>query len=109
VETGASAVLLLAFPLVPPAARNDRAKRAQALAARSAELAVPVEAGIPVVVAQGQRDVFGTARQVAKAAQPAHVVPVVGADHSLLVARGGPDPAPALLAAALAAVDLATG
>lgn len=108
VEVGASAVLLLAFPLVPPTARTDRARRAQALAARSAELAVPREAGIPVVVAQGQRDVFGTARQVAAAGQPAHVAPVAGADHSLVVPRGGKDPAPALLAAALAAVDLAT-
>jgi predicted alpha/beta-hydrolase family hydrolase len=109
VEVGASGVLLLAFPLLPPAARSDRAKRATALAARSAELGVPLAAGVPVVVAQGERDAFGTAREMARAAPPAYVVRVAKADHSLQVARGGPDPAPALLAAALTAVERAGG
>ncbi|MGD9955655.1 MAG: alpha/beta family hydrolase [Candidatus Nanopelagicales bacterium] len=107
VAVGGDAVLLLAFPLVPPAARNDPANRAKAVAARAAELAVPWAAGLPVVVAQGERDVFGTAADVVAALPAARAVPVPGADHSLAVAKGGPDPAPRLLEAALTAVDLA--
>lgn len=109
VEVGAAAVLLLAFPLLPPAARTDPAKRARALAARSGELAVPADAGLAVVVAQGERDTFGTADEVGAVLPSARLVPVPGADHSFAVPRGGPDPAPRLLEAALAAADLASG
>lgn len=118
---GAGGVLLLAFPLLPPAVRHDRARRSKALAARSAELGVPWAAGLPLVVAQGDRDAFGTAAQVADALPftgadgvplaraSAQLLAVAGADHSLAVARGGPDPAPRLLEAALIAVGLAAG
>jgi predicted alpha/beta-hydrolase family hydrolase len=119
-QVGADAVLLLAFPLLPPAARHDRAKRARARAARAQELGVPWAAGLPVVVAQGERDVFGSAAEVADALpftgpdgvplteSGAHLHRITAADHSLTVGRGGPDPAPALLAAALTAVGLVT-
>lgn len=120
-QVGADGVLLLAFPLLPPAARHDRTKRATASAARSAELGVPWSAGLPLVVAQGDRDVFGTAAQVADALpftgadgvpltrSSAALYPVAAADHSLVVGRAGPDPAPRLLEAALAAVGLVGG
>lgn len=120
VEVGADAVLLLAFPLAPPAARHDPVRRAKARAVRAGELGVPWKAGLPVVVAQGDRDAFGTVADLADmlpftgsdgvalvdASAHLHVVP--GADHSLTAGRNGPDPAPALLAAALTAVGLVT-
>ena len=71
---GADGVLLLAFPLVPPAARHDAADAGKARAARSRELGVPWAAGLPIVVAQGERDLFGTASAVADA------LPFTGAD-----------------------------
>ena len=111
---GAGALLLLAVPLVPPAARADPDREAAALTTRSEELRRPLRAGIAVVAAQGDRDAFGTASELRAAlgrvsGARAEVVAVAGADHALRVARGGPDPSPGLLAAALRAVALARG
>ncbi len=107
---GAAAVLLLAVPLLPPASRADDARREKALATRLGELAMPHEAGIPVVAAQGSRDAFGGADELAEAAgHLLEVVEVADADHSLRTRAGGPDPRPTLLSAALRAVVLARG
>lgn len=114
-SVGAAAVLALAFPLVPPASRNDADKHAAALARRRPELAAPLEAGLPLVVAQGAADAFGTAAELAdvvaglrrRRGPAAEVVAVAGADHGLAVRRGAPDPGPVLAAAALRAVELA--
>ncbi|MBI1376323.1 MAG: hydrolase [Frankiales bacterium] len=110
-ETGAAAVLLLAFPLLPPGARRSDEARTAALATRRDELALPVGAGIPVVVAQGERDTFGTPADLAALVDPAglDVVPVPGADHGMGVARGGPDPLPVVVSAGLRAVAAARG
>lgn len=109
---GAAGVLLLAFPLVPPDARNDVDKHARALEARRPELTAPSRLGLPTVVAQGARDPFGTAaemRDVLRRTRGAEVVEIPDADHSLRTRRGGPDPAPVLLQTALRAVALARG
>jgi predicted alpha/beta-hydrolase family hydrolase len=108
------ALLLLAVPLVPPAARASAERAAAARAVRREELRGPLRAGIPVVVAQGSRDVFGGPGEVRTALgrrpEPgAEVVTVVGADHALRVSRDGADPSVALLRAALRAVALARG
>ncbi len=102
---GAASVLLLAVPLVPPASRRTPEALAKARAARLAELAAPAAAGIPVVVAQGERDPFGSAAEVADATG-LDVVAVAEADHSFGVRRGDPDPLPVLVAAALRAVGV---
>jgi uncharacterized protein len=107
-DVGAAAVLLLAVPLVPPAARAAADTRDKALATRLAELQAPGDAGIPAVVAQGERDTFGSAAEVAEVSG-LRVVTVPGGDHSFVVRRADPDPAAALLQAALAAVALARG
>jgi predicted alpha/beta-hydrolase family hydrolase len=104
---GAASVLLLAVPLVPPAARRTPEALAKARALRLPELAAPAAARIPVVVAQGERDPFGSAAEVADATG-LDVVAVAEADHSFGVSRGGPDPLPALVAAALRAVGVAS-
>jgi predicted alpha/beta-hydrolase family hydrolase len=107
---GAAAVLLLAVPLLPPAARADAVRREKALATRLGELALPHGAGIPVVAAQGARDAFGGAEELADAAGDLlEVVEVADADHGLRTRAGGPDPRPTLLSAALRAVALARG
>lgn len=121
-QVGAAAVLALAFPLVPPASRASSDRAHAALEKRRPELAAPLEAGIPLVVAQGGSDAFGAATELAdvlaalvadqgRGAETevvtAEVVAVPGADHGLAVRRGAPDPATTLLAAALRAVDLA--
>ena len=113
-RTSPDALLLIAFPLLPPSARRSRETRDAALAARAAELGAPVDLGVPVVVAQGERDGFGTPDQVraSLAGTPAaalDVRAVPGADHGMRVRRGGPDPADALLEAALRAVARARG
>lgn len=105
---GASAVLLLAVPLVPPAARRTPAALDKARALRLPELAAPAAAGIPVVVAQGERDPFGSADEVAESTG-LEVLGVAEADHSFGVRRGGPDPLPVLIEAALRAVEAARG
>jgi predicted alpha/beta-hydrolase family hydrolase len=109
-DVDADALLLLAFPLAPPSARKSPAALERAVASRAAEIAVPRAARLPVVVVQGERDVFGGPRELRSAwGRGARVVPVPGADHSLRVARGGPDPGPVLLGAALSAVGAARG
>jgi predicted alpha/beta-hydrolase family hydrolase len=99
VQLDAAGVLLLAFPLSPPS--KDPAA---SLAVRRSELAVPLDAGLPVVVAQGDRDSFGGPDAVALADPRAVVVPVVGADHGLKAVKSAPEPGPVLLEAALDAV-----
>lgn len=109
-EVGAAGVLLLAVPLLPPAARATPAKREAALATRLGELRRPAAAGLPVVAAQGSRDAFGSADELSAAAGDVlEVVEVPDADHALRTRAGGPDPRPTLLAAALRAVALARG
>jgi predicted alpha/beta-hydrolase family hydrolase len=109
-RTGASAVLLLAFPLLPPSARAGGATRETALGIRLAELRMPAGAGLDVVVAQGERDPFGSGDDLAQVCgAEITVVPVPDADHSLRVRRGGPDPVPSLVVAALRAVASARG
>jgi uncharacterized protein len=108
------AVLLLAVPLVPPAARASAEREAAARSRRREELRGPLRAGIPVVVAQGSRDAFGGPGELRTALgrrreAAAEVVTVDGADHALQVLRGGVDPSAALLNAALRAVALARG
>lgn len=78
--TGARGVVALAFPLHPPG-RPDRS--------RADELhATPV----PVFVAQGERDPFGSPDEIRDTAPPAtvRVHPVPGADHGLAVRKGEP-------------------
>lgn len=70
-QVGATAVLALAFPLCPPG-RPDRS--------RLAELVGP---GLPRLVLQGERDVFGCP----PAAPGLQVQVVRGADHSFAVRR----------------------
>ena len=111
---GADALLLLAVPLVAPAARGDADRHAAALATRREELRRPLRGGIPVVAAQGARDAFGTPAELRAAlgrasGTRAEVVAVPGADHALRVGRGGADPATRVLSAALRAVALAGG
>ena len=78
-ELGAAGVLALAFPLHPPG-RPERS--------RLAELDLPTEAGLPVLVLQGTRDTFGGPADVPSA--PGRlVVPVEGGDHSFRVLKGG--------------------
>lgn len=59
VQTGARAVVCLAFPLHPPG-RPERS--------RAEELAVPVLAGLPTLVVQGRRDPMGTPEEILEAA-----------------------------------------
>jgi len=72
---GAAAVVALGFPLHPP----GRPERSRAEELRSCP--------VPVVVIQGDRDPFGTAEEVRRAAgrrRPGvRVVPVPGGDHGL--------------------------
>jgi predicted alpha/beta-hydrolase family hydrolase len=78
-ELGAAGVLALAFPLHPPG-RPERS--------RLAELELPTEAGLPVLVLQGTRDTFGGPADVPSVAGRL-VVPIEGADHSFRVLKGG--------------------
>ncbi len=109
-STGADAVLLLAYPLVPPPARRSQAALDKALDVRREELRLLGGQGIPVVALQGDRDVFGSARELARAAgRGVEVLAVPDADHALRVRRGGLDPAPRLLEGALRALTRARG
>ena len=111
-SVGAAAVVALAFPLVPPAARaSDELTRA-ALGRRRPELVSPAAHGIPTVVVQGDRDRFGTpaeVRRVRGRRAGVEVLAVPGADHGFGVLRGGPDPGPHLIEGLLRAVALARG
>jgi predicted alpha/beta-hydrolase family hydrolase len=71
VETGAAAVLCLAFPLHPPG-RPERS--------RAPELA---GAGRPVVVVQGVRDVFGTPADLEALGLPGVEIVEAASDHGL--------------------------
>jgi uncharacterized protein len=72
--TGATAVVALAFPLHPPGQR-DREKAD----IRRAELREPRDAGIPVLVVNGERDPFG----VPDAGDADQVITVPGETHAL--------------------------
>ncbi|HET7899607.1 MAG TPA: alpha/beta family hydrolase [Candidatus Nanopelagicales bacterium] len=109
-EVAAAGVLLLAFPLVPPASRKDADKHRSALDKRRPELTGPSRLGLATVVLQGERDTFGTAaelREMLRRVRGAEVLGVPGADHSLRSSSA--DPAPVLLQGALRAVALARG
>jgi predicted alpha/beta-hydrolase family hydrolase len=73
VELGAAGVLALAFPLHPPGRPE---------CSRAGELSLPSSAGIPVLVVQGERDTFGTTREL-PALPDVEVLGVAGADHAL--------------------------
>ena len=69
-DTGAAAVLALAFPLHPPG---------KPLASRAEELRAPVPHGIPLHVLQGETDPFGTPEEVrAELPDPSWVTVVKG-------------------------------
>lgn len=104
VDVGAAGLLLLAFPLHPPGAARDAEALARSVGIRTDELAVPLSAGLPVVVAQGDRDTFGGPAEVADAAAGVVVVAVPAADHGLRAPRTAAPVAPVLLSAALDAV-----
>lgn len=76
-ELGAAGVLALAFPLHPPGAAR-RAERS-----RAGEL---LAAGVPVLVAQGERDPFGGPAELPVAAH-VQLIALPGADHGLAVGR----------------------
>ncbi len=82
---GADAVLALAFPLHPPG-RPDRS--------RAGELRLPVEAGIPTHVVQGERDTFGRPGEVRAALPSPDLVTAVRGGHGF-----GRNPADVLEAA----------
>ncbi len=71
----ASAVVALSFPLHPPG-RPERS--------RLGDLLMPVEAGVPTLVVQGERDAFGGPGEFPAGVD---VRAVAGADHSLRVRR----------------------
>jgi predicted alpha/beta-hydrolase family hydrolase len=77
---GAQGVLALAFPLSPPRAPGRE---------RPSRLPELLGAGAPVLVVQGERDVFGSADQLrreldaAKVSEEVIVSTAVGADHAL--------------------------
>jgi predicted alpha/beta-hydrolase family hydrolase len=75
---GAAAVVGLAFPLHPPK-RPERSRVEELLTPR-----------VPVLVAQGTRDAFGSAAELRAAVHGAPAVEVLaveGADHGLRTAR----------------------
>ena len=76
-SVGAVGVVALGFPLRPPGT-PDRS--------RAAELG---SAGCPILICQGERDVFGSPADVAGAVRglPATVHPVASGDHSFVARR----------------------
>lgn len=69
-DLGADAVLCVSFPLHPPGKPE---------VSRADELRLPLTAGIPLHVVQGERDPFGTPAEVrAELADPAYVTAVAG-------------------------------
>lgn len=80
-ELDAVAVVCLAFPLHPPGKPE---------ASRLPELLLP---SAPTLVVQGDRDTFGTARDIEREARDRNsirIVPVAGADHSMKVLASSP-------------------
>ena len=80
-SVGARAVVCLAFPLVPPG-KPDKS--------RLSELLIPE---VPVLVLQGDRDIFGSAAILTAEVgdrRSIRVVPVPGADHSMKVLASSP-------------------
>lgn len=92
---GASAVVALSFPLVPPGKGEETS--------RIGELVTAVTAGLPVLVAQGEKDPFGRPEDVRAAlgeqAAETTVVPVAGT-HQLTAPRDDVVPAVAAFLAA---------
>ncbi|RNI21159.1 alpha/beta family hydrolase [Flexivirga caeni] len=76
-EVAADAVLALSFPLHPPG--NPERSRAS-------EAQLALDAGLPLAVIQGERDLFGGPEEVRAALGPVPTVTAVPGDHSL--ARG---------------------
>lgn len=75
-DLGADAVLCLSFPLHPPGKPE---------VSRADELRLPIGAGIPLHVVQGERDPFGTPGEVrAELSDPAYVTAVKG-EHTIKV------------------------
>lgn len=75
-DLAADAVLCLSFPLHPPGKPE---------VSRADELRLPISAGIPLHVVQGERDPFGTPGEVrAELADPAYVTAVKG-EHTIRV------------------------
>jgi uncharacterized protein len=74
-QIGARAVVAIAFPLHPPG-RPERSRADELL-----------EVGLPVLVAQGERDPFGRPSELPPGPYRLHVVP--DADHGLAVTRRG--------------------
>lgn len=73
-DLGADGVLCLSFPLHPPGRPE---------VSRADELRLPVGAGIPLHVVQGEKDPFGTPGEVrAELGGPAHVTAVPG-EHTI--------------------------
>ncbi|MCE0539626.1 hypothetical protein LWF15_29415 [Kineosporia rhizophila] len=73
-DLGARAVCCLAFPLHPPGKPEK---------SRAAELALPHQAGIEVLVVQGEKDPFGGWAEVEAEQLPGVTVARVEGDHSL--------------------------
>ena len=73
-EVGAHAVLCLSFPLHPPG---------QPAKSRAAELLLPASAGLPILVVQGGRDLFGTPEDVGRDLGAGGQVVAVPGSHSL--------------------------
>lgn len=91
----AHGVLALSFPLHPPG-RPERS--------RADELR-PVE--VPVLIAQGERDSFGSPDEVSDPPLPANftVYRVVGGNHGFAVRKGDPSPLPGISAAVVEWLD----
>jgi len=75
-ETGAAAVVALAFPLHPPG-RPERSRVAELLGT-----------GVPTLVVQGERDSFGTANEFPKHGPTVLAIP--SADHGFAVPKRAP-------------------
>ncbi|MEI2732932.1 MAG: alpha/beta family hydrolase [Dermatophilaceae bacterium] len=81
---GAAGVLALSFPLHPPGKPQ---------ASRADELLIPVRAGLPVAVVQGERDPFGTPAELAAypprvyAVPGTHTIPTSAADRVAAAVR----------------------
>ncbi|EAP99944.1 hypothetical protein JNB_07234 [Janibacter sp. HTCC2649] len=75
-DLGADAVLCLSFPLHPPGKPE---------VSRADELRLPIGAGIPLHVVQGERDPFGTPDEVRAELRDAAYVTAVKGEHTIRV------------------------